>query len=274
MARLSIFYVACYALTLTFCANAWTLVYRNETGSWIEAQDGAKNCTRIYHEEGKEFSFDPEGKWCLRFWNNPDCTVQVGITCEGRKWKQFASRNLSAFNVYAMPPSSVSAYFPASSSTTSASSTSSSSSTMATSTTATAAATSATETAQSGHSDDSGSSLGGGAIAGIVIGAVAGVAILAALFFFWGRRKHDAAGSTPAAGPHDASLPEAFSPHHPPMSEIQTQASSVPPYGHPAAKTSKIVELPGHAMEAELSSSRQLVEMDGQSGVKRPDPGI
>jgi hypothetical protein len=53
------------------------------------------------------------------------------------------------------------------------------------------------------------------------------------------------------------------------MSETQTQVSSVTPYSYPVTRTNKIVELLGHMAEAELSSSCQLVEVDGQSGVKR-----
>ncbi|OGM48019.1 hypothetical protein ABOM_002673 [Aspergillus bombycis] len=278
MARLSMFCLAYITVTLLSCANAWTLTWRNDTGAQILDGDSIQNCTRIYHQKGEEFSFNPEGKWCLRFWDEATCENQIGKTCEGTRWKQIASRNISAFNVYAMPPADISANGMASTSTTSTSSTSS---TMATTSSATTSAV-ATETGQSGNDDPPSSSLSGGAIAGIVIGAVAGVAILAALFFFWGRRKRNAAtpapaDTTPAPGPDERTFPEAVDPSKPAMSETQTQVSSVSPYGYPAAGV-KSVELPGEKVGAELSSSRQLVEMgntplaemDGTSTVKRP----
>ncbi|BAE66377.1 unnamed protein product [Aspergillus oryzae RIB40] len=278
MARLSIFCLAYFALTFLSYANAWTLTWRNETGAQIVDGDSEQNCTRIYHTKGEEFSFNPEGKWCLKFWDEATCEAQIGKTCEGRRWQQIASRNISAFNVYAMPPADISANGMASTSTTSTSSTSS------TITTTSSASTSAvtTESTQSGNDDSSKHSLSGGAIAGIVVGAVAGVAILAALFFFWGRRKRNAAApapasTTPAPGPDDRNLPEAVDPSKPAMSETQTQVSSVSPYGYPATR-GKTVELPGEKVGAELSDSRQLVEMgntplaemDGTSTIKRP----
>ncbi|KAE8345493.1 hypothetical protein BDV24DRAFT_159357 [Aspergillus arachidicola] len=277
MARLSIFYLAYLALTFLSCANAWTLTWRNETGAQIVDGDAVQNCTRIYHRKGEEFAFNPEGKWCLKFWDDSTCETQIGKTCEGRRWQQIASRNISAFNVYAMPPADISANGMASTSTTSTSSTSSTIATTSSATTGVAT----TETAQSGN-DDSGHLLSGGAIAGIVIGAVAGVAILAGLFFFWGRRKRNAAApaatdTSPAPGPDDRTLPEAVDPSKPAMSETQTQVSSASPYGYPATGA-KTVELPGEKVGAELSTSRQLVEMgntplaemDGTSTVKRP----
>ncbi|KNG83562.1 hypothetical protein ANOM_009541 [Aspergillus nomiae NRRL 13137] len=273
MARLSIFCLAYFTLTLLSGANAWTLTWRNDTGAQIVDGDSIRNCTRIYHEKGQEFAFNPEGEWCLKFWEEPTCQTQIGKTCEGRRWQQIASRNISAFNVYVMPPADISANGMATST----------SSTSSTTTTTSSASTSAvaTETTQPGGDEPPSSSLSGGAIAGIVIGAVAGVAILAALFFFWGRRKRNAAApaptdTTPAPGPEQP-LPEAVDPPKPAMSETQTQVSSVSPYGYPVAG-GQTVELPGEKVGAELSNSRQLVEMgstplaemDGTSIVKRP----
>ncbi|KAE8377985.1 hypothetical protein BDV26DRAFT_200061 [Aspergillus bertholletiae] len=278
MARLSILCLAYLTLTFLSCTNAWTLTWRNETGAFIVDGDSVRNCTRIYHEKGLEFSFNPEGKWCLKFWDEATCQTQIGKTCEGRRWQQIASKNLTAFNVYAMPPADISANGMASTSTTSTSS-ASSTSTMTTTTSATTSAT-PTETPQT---EEGGTSLSGGAIAGIVVGSVAGVAILAALFFFWGRRKRNAAalastGTAPASGPEERPLPEPVDPSKSAMSETQTSVSSPHPYGYPASETHK-VELPGEKVGAELSSSRQLVEMgnstilaemDGESTVKRP----
>jgi hypothetical protein len=49
------------------------------------------------------------------------------------------------------------------------------------------------------------------------------------------------------------------------------EMSQAYPYAHPRAYAgSKFVELPGNGAEAELSSSRQVHEMDGTSDIKRP----
>ncbi|KAF5858328.1 hypothetical protein ETB97_004564 [Aspergillus alliaceus] len=278
MARLPLLLLTCFALTLLSCANAWTLVWRNDTGAEVVTGNSPRNCTPIYHQKGSEFSFDPEGKFCLQFWKEATCIRSAGVTCEGWKWKQFASQPLLAFNVYDMPPSSVSAYGVGGGDKTR----SSMSSTAATTSSTIPAATSVdpTGTAQSGNSNNSGSSLSGGAIAGIVIGVVAGFAIVAASFFFWGRRKRNAASSTPAPGLHEANLPEAADASKPDTntSETMTQVSSVPPSTGYTPSMPNVVELPGEKAGAELSNSRQLVEMgsrplvemDGQSQVKRP----
>ncbi|KAE8154466.1 hypothetical protein BDV25DRAFT_109609 [Aspergillus avenaceus] len=269
MARRLPLNLAYYALCWLTCVKAWSITWRNETGARVEHEDtGAQNCTRIYHLKGEEFSFDPEGQWCLNFWDEPECENRVGWSCDGKIWRKLASRNISAFDVYAMPPVSVSAYGLASTST------STSSSTVATtSSTSPATATAhTTEPAQSENDSGSGSSLSGGAIAGIVVGVVAGVAILAVGFFFWGKRRRSKPASTagaatdvPPPGPAvHPNIPEAMAAQKPTMSEMQTPVS---PYYHPAG--GKTVELPGDRADAELSASRQLQELEGDSSVKR-----
>lgn len=88
------------------------------------------------------------------------------------------------------------------------------------------------------HHSSGGGGLSGGVIAGIVIGAVAGIAILAALFFLLGRtksmrkrlderEKHDRTTST--MGPPSWMPPnqQYFNPNTPHAS------AQLPPYGHP-----------------------------------------
>ncbi|EAU31842.1 predicted protein [Aspergillus terreus NIH2624] len=163
-------WMALHAVAYTPLTTAWTLTWRNETaGATIEHQDTALTCTRIYHEKGEDFSWDPEGAWCMDFWAEPTCDTRIGYSCDGRVWEKAASRNLSAFDVYPMPVESRRVY--------GFLSTSATPSPTAAATTLTVthpAATSATQTAEAEGEGDSGSSLSGGAIAGIVIGDVAG----------------------------------------------------------------------------------------------------
>ncbi|RHZ57066.1 hypothetical protein CDV55_104593 [Aspergillus turcosus] len=293
------------ALALTPLTSAWTLVWRNSTaGATIINENTPENCTQIWHQQGEPFSWDPEGKWCMHFYKDTACTQIAGYACDGKVWRKDASRNLSAFDVYPMPPESVSVFYPSTSSksTTSSSETPTSSAvttTAAQSQSATSAAASTTPTATS-----SSSSLTGGAIAGIVIGAIAALAALAALFFFVGRRNRKPAPPDPKPGA-TATATSPQSPQFPPGSPLglvstndtasagaapayivphkqelaetemaQAQAQAHPHlHGHPhprAYASSKYVELPGNGGEAELSNSRQVHEMDGTSDVKRP----
>lgn len=290
-------WMALHAVAYTPLTTAWTLTWRNETaGATIEHQDTALTCTRIYHEKGEDFSWDPEGAWCMDFWAEPTCDTRIGYSCDGRVWEKAASRNLSAFDVYPMPVESRRVYGFLSTSTTP--------SPTAAATTLTVthpAATSATQTAEAEGERDSGSSLSGGAIAGIVIGAVAGLAVLAALCFFLGKRKPKHAHAAPevplspappppppAAGvgavmsrtDTNRSYPTPYTPHtqpaafpfehKSPMSEVsgtQSMYSAAPPYSPPASvyqppSAARVVELPGNY--------NQLSEMDGSSDVKRP----
>ncbi|GES64683.1 hypothetical protein ATEIFO6365_0009017200 [Aspergillus terreus] len=287
-------WMALNAIAYTPLTTAWTLTWRNETaGASIEHQDTALTCTRIYHEKGEDFSWDPEGAWCMDFWAEPTCDTRIGYSCDGRVWKKAASRNLSAFDVYPMPVESRRVYGFLSTSTTP--------SPTAAATTLTVthpAATSATQTAEA--EGDSGSSLSGGAIAGIVVGAVAGLGLLAALCFFLGKRKPKNAHTAPevplspalppppAAGlgavmsrtDTNRSYPTPYTPHTQPAafpiehkspmsggSGTQSMYSAAPPYSPPASvyqppSAARVVELPGNY--------NQLSEMDGSSDVKRP----
>ncbi|KAL4894717.1 hypothetical protein BDV59DRAFT_200529 [Aspergillus ambiguus] len=286
MAYKTTLWLAYSAIAFFPVTNAWTLVWRNDTGASIEHQETPVNCTPIYHEEGKQFSWDPEGAWCMNFWSESTCENRIGYSCDGVVWKKAASRDLSAFDVYPMPIESRQVYgFPSTSAVPTP--------TASTLTVTQPAETSATQTSEA--DTDSGNSLSGGAIAGIVVGAVAGLALLAALFFFLGKRKpkNDASDipssqppPAPAAGasisrtgtnasyptPQTAPTQPAAFPieHKSPMAETpvaQSIYSSVPPYSPPATvyqppSATRVVELPGNY--------NQLSEMDGSSTAKGP----
>ncbi|KAL4734513.1 hypothetical protein BDV11DRAFT_54475 [Aspergillus similis] len=266
-------------------AVAWTLVWRNETTpSSIEDGQSAQNCTQIWHEENKEFSWDPEGPWCLKFYSDPKCEYSNGITCEGYMWKKQASQNISAFSVYPMPPASVTAFGFASS-------------TAIPTTTATTTPTptdgSAEETPVAEVVSHGNGKLSAGAIAGIAIGASVAVALLCAAFFYLGRRSRRKAAAAAAAAA--TSLPGSDSPSAAPLntsngtnpssppsddvSSSPTLAASgtmiaelpkppvveiqhVPPpdYIQPPNGT-RMIELPGQTPGVELSNTHQVQEM-------------
>lgn len=300
MAPLSsrIFPVAIGALALTPLTSAWTLTWRNSTaGATIINENKAENCTRIWHQKGLPFAWDPEGKWCMHFYKDAACTQIAGYACDGKVWRQDASRDLPAFDVFPMPPESVSVIFPSTSSTattptsTAVTTTASQSPSAASAAASTAPTTSPTPSPSPASSS---STLSGGAIAGIVIGAIAAVGLIAALFFFFGRRNRKPA--QPAEpDPRSTTPPTPQFPPGSPLGLVSTNDTAAVPapayivpnkrelaeaemsqayahgYGHPRAYAgAKFVELPGNGAEAELSNSRQVHEMDGTSDIKRP----
>ncbi|KAF9884802.1 hypothetical protein FE257_001218 [Aspergillus nanangensis] len=300
-------WLALHAACLIPLTNAWTLIWRNETGPIIENEYSAKTCTRIYHEKGEEFKWDPEGAWCLNFWDEPDCTTRIGLSCNGVAWTKDASRNLSAYNVYPMPDDLKSMYgFVSTTSATTATPTATTltvTPSAETSTESSSSSSTTTPTAQPDKKKNDSSSLSGGAIAGIAIGAIAGLALIAALCFFLGKRKPKRGGSDipPSSsagtrtqppppppmmsppGTSDGYSGPVFVPtqpsgfpieHKTPMSVASPTGSqysqAAPPYSppvngyqHPSA--GRVVELPSHVDSRRVVGTRQLSEMDGSS---------
>ncbi|RDW78852.1 uncharacterized protein DSM5745_05704 [Aspergillus mulundensis] len=265
-------------------ASAWTLLWRNETTrSSVEDGQSAQNCTPIWHQKNEEFSWDPEGPWCLKFYSDNTCEDSNGITCEGYKWKQPASQNISAFSVYPMPPASVTAFGFASSTAVP--------STTAT-TTPSSTNTGAEEAEVTEELSSDGSSLSGGAIAGIVVGVVVAVAFLCAACFYLGRRTGRKAATAAAAAtaniaprsdsPPPAPLDANTNPSSPPSEDASSsptlavpgqtiaelpkppmvEIEYVPPSGdHQPPNGTRMIELPGPNPEVELSNTRQVQEM-------------
>ncbi|PWY94118.1 hypothetical protein BO94DRAFT_572630 [Aspergillus sclerotioniger CBS 115572] len=137
----------------------WTLTLRNSSttsGTTIIHETTPQPCTPIHHQKGYEFSFDPEGPWCLDFWREDTCVTRIGWSCDGLVWRKVASQNLSAFDVYGMPDGGGSV----------------------TGVGAGAATGTGTTTSQQGDGNVGvklGSRVSGGVIAGIVVGSVAGL---------------------------------------------------------------------------------------------------
>ncbi|PKY08416.1 hypothetical protein P168DRAFT_301121 [Aspergillus campestris IBT 28561] len=289
MTRLpSIIAAALCALPLT---HAWTLKWENHTnGGMLNLGEKPKGCTVIYHEKGEQFSWDPEGLFCLRLFIDTECENPGGETCNGKPWKKDASKDLAAFSVRDMPESSMSYYGLSS----------------ATPFPTTQSKPDATPTAddhkkddskndtkddtKDNNTDNSSTGLSSGGIAGIVVGIVAGVGILAGLIFFLWRRGRGAkaipipetpAGPPPsspggastnpdqstfaasAAGAYGSSekgdVPELHSPNEHPQ-------GPAPPSYQPVV----MAELAAGDVQSELSNTNQVVEMDAQEIAKRP----
>ncbi|KAL2817683.1 hypothetical protein BDW59DRAFT_152484 [Aspergillus cavernicola] len=296
MARFPTFWSAYLALVLVLpWASAWTVLWRNETIS-AEVIDGQseQNCTQIWHQEGEQFSFDPEGPWCLKFYRDPNCESSNGISCDGRFWRQVASQNLSAFNVYAMPPASRTSFGFVS---TSATPTADSSTTTTETLTPTAPSADETPAAEASSGEDD-SELSGGAIAGIAIGVVVAVAFLCAACFYLGRRSGRkaaaAARAAPLSNPSPPDQPNtstnSTSPPSPPPSTTPTVNGPLPVVAElpkpPMVETPlsiyspapityiqppngvRMVELQGQNAGVELSNTRQIQELQNSRQVQ------
>ncbi|KAL4947448.1 hypothetical protein BDW69DRAFT_190188 [Aspergillus filifer] len=272
-------------------ALAWTFLWRNETtNAHIENGQSAQNCTQAWHQEGKQFSWDPEGTWCLKLYSDAKCEHTNGIACEPYLWRKDASQNISAFLVYSMPPSSITAFGLDTTTSATPAPTPTPTPTTASPTTPTDAGAEETPTSEGDSNDDG--ELSGGAIAGIVVGGVAAVAILCVAFFFLGLRNRKkaavaAAASAAESGDSNNRSTDPSSPHSenpssnatlfdtgpmavelpkPPFVETQyvpQQANHTqPPNGV------RMMELPGNEPRHELSNSAQVQEMVGTTQVQ------
>ncbi|KAL4940056.1 hypothetical protein BDV06DRAFT_230674 [Aspergillus oleicola] len=283
MAQFSIFWPAYLVLALLLPqSSAWTFLWRNETtNAHIENGQSAQNCTQAWHQEGKQFSWDPEGTWCLKLYSDAKCGHTNGIACEPYIWRKDASQNISAFLVYPMPPSSITAF--------GLDETTSVTPTATPMTTATSTPTDAeaedTATSEAGSGDHGG--LSGGAIAGIVVGAVAAAAVLCAVFFFLGLRirKRAAAAAADSSDLNTRTDPSSPHPENPSSNAMLFQTGPMvaelpkPPFvetqyvpdqaNHTQPPNGvRMMELPGHDPGHELSNSAQVQEMVGTTQVQ------
>lgn len=270
-----------YAFAFVPLAHAWTFLYTNATGNATILHDtGPSNCTQITLAANKPFSWDPEGQnLCISIYHDHKCDNRGGLSCGvNGAWKKDASSDFWSIQVIDNgEPSSSATPTPTPTSTTATSMTTSTSSTE-TSPTATATSTSTSTTAAAAASSSGSSSLSGGAIAGIVVGVIAGIAIIGALFFLYGRRSRNrqqaaAANELLSSSPQGPYTPQSpmTAVAYPPSSSLGTSekgvVSSTTPSVRPAPG-SRVVELAGHDPSAELVNS-PISELDGQSGGKQ-----
>ncbi|KAJ5883827.1 uncharacterized protein N7473_010713 [Penicillium subrubescens] len=276
-------------LSLIPLVDAWTFLYTNSTGNATILHDtGTDNCTSIDLAGGKFFSWDPEDSGlCISIYYDSSCKERGGLSCNA--WSKNASTTFHGVQIYSESDSSSASVSTSTPTPTTSASSSTSTSTSTSTTLSTSTPTTPTSTATSTNSATAGSgsssSISGGAIAGIVIGVVAAVAIIGGLFFYFGRRNRKNA-STPAgnqqSGPASGSMPG--EPHGPysPQAPMLVAGYAQPPYTDNSDKApnsssgmssvrpapgSRVVELAGHDRAVELGNS-PISELDGQTSEK------
>ncbi|KAJ5658660.1 uncharacterized protein N7484_002309 [Penicillium longicatenatum] len=260
-----------YTLFLAPLAHGWTFRYTNSTSdTTILEETGSRNCTKIQLAKNKLFSWDPEGSnECISIYYDDNCETSGGYSCGF--WKKTASHDFGSIDVSTSnKAASVSVI-----TTTETATSTSSSSTTSTTGTPSAASTTSTPSASSGTGStaattdgaSSGSTLSGGAIAGIVVGVVAGILAIAGLFFILRRRnRKNAVTANPQSDPslqgpygRQASVPETITTFGP------SSTSTAQPVEKSADSAPRVFEMPSRSPPVELVST-PINEMDGQSG--------
>ena len=198
-------------------------------------------CFKIDNPIGKYFDWTAGDGWCIYFWENSNCTgtADAGHTCNPWPWRAVAEhhhpRSFRAV-VNGSDPSASASPSPSPSGSSAAGS--------------------------SGDGAGSGGSLSGGAIAGIVIGVVAGVAILAVatwFFFFYRRRqKSNPTGLDSLAAGGDVDKKETGT-HSP----VITTLAELP---HSPDQPSELMG--DNSMRVEMSDTQRVAELDG-TGIQR-----
>ncbi|KAJ5553875.1 hypothetical protein N7513_003834 [Penicillium frequentans] len=239
----------------------------------ILEETGSRNCTKIQLAKNKLFSWDPEGSnECVSIYYDDNCETSGGYSCAF--WKKSASHDFGSIDV---STSNKAASVSVITTTETATSTSSSSLTSTTGTSS-AASTSSTPSASSTSasiaattdSTSSNSTLSGGAIAGIVIGVLVGILVIAVIFFIL-RRRRNRKTSAAASSQSDPSLQGPYGRQASVPETITTFGPSSTSTAHPAEKSAdsalRVFEMPSHNPPVELVST-PINEMEGQSGNK------
>ncbi|KAK5789976.1 hypothetical protein VI817_007263 [Penicillium citrinum] len=213
-------------------------------------------CTKIDNAKGKLFEYDSEdGPFEISLYNNGDCSG----TASGWASKLLSKNASSAINSFKVD------------------------STLTTTTISTQtrpASTSATPDMPS-----SGTRLSGGAIAGIVIGVVAGVAMIVLILFLIARRRRQARSTDPTrissmgytSTPSTHGSPDKYrSPCHleqdivAEYSKKQEETAATSSIQGSSNVPSRVVELPGDYNPAEMSASNTRTEMEARAQSGNP----
>lgn len=244
-------------------ASAWIYSWHSPNDTLLSFQDDKPlSCKSMDNPKKNVFNWEPQdGHWCMFVYSNPDCEEpSVGRTCKDYEWANHpSSQHILSFKVN-NNTAAFSSTAAAAESTTEA--TSSSSATAATTTSPTS---SASVTATNGPgSSGSKSSPSGGAIAGIVIGVLAAVAIAGLLIFFlcWRRRKNGTDPNSHARTESTSGMVELSQPDE----EQQSPVSEKPMY-----KSQGLRELTGSTGVSEIGSETERYEIGTEKHQSIPE---
>jgi len=250
--RPSWFLTSCALLQCVVAQGTWYFTWTDPSNNTHSESDSAPSmCIEIDNPLGKYFDWSASDGWCIEFWENTNCTGNPGAghTCQSWPWRANAQyHHLRAFRVIAN-----------SSDTTVSTSTSLSSTSTSTSASVNTTTSSPTDDTESSSTENyGGDSLSGGPIAGIVVGVVAGVAMLAvAVWFFLICRRRQKASIQP--GPVGTSDTASHGTHPPGTTTFAEQ--------HDKLRETP-TELMGNNMVAELSDTHRIAEL-GTTEIKR-----
>lgn len=265
---LAVILLVLHVLSVLPSAYAWTFVWRNASDdAYVEHDQQAMSCKQINNAQGELFEWDSEdGPFAISLYANTDCSGSPGGYAT-HIFNKNASKPILSFKVDSTATTTTSA---------SPTSTTSTSSPATSSTTQTPTAPIATASPSS--SPSSGNALSGGAIAGIVIGVVAGVAIIGGLLFFMGRQKRQK--TTPHTGPSmgytdpSSRSPSSYTSPTSLGSGLAALGAQKPPQARaaPGSGTGPVraVELQGDTTAAELSNAHVVNELESPVMTKSP----
>ncbi|KZN83747.1 hypothetical protein EN45_108530 [Penicillium chrysogenum] len=248
--------------------SAWIFSWHEPDGKLLTVQnDVSQDCKLMNNPEGNVFDWTPqEGYWCIFLYGNTHCEEpSEGYTCKTYPWPDHVSsadllsfkvkNNTSAFesstSSISASPSPTNSDSSTSASPSSTDTTSSPTPTITTTPTADATDAASSFSATSASSDKP--TISSGAIAGIVVGVLAAVAIAGLIFFLIRRRRQNAAQSSVVAGRNaTVAMAELPSPH-----EEKSHALNKPIY-----RAQGFRELHGSDVASEIGSGIERHELD------------
>ncbi|KAG2413924.1 hypothetical protein HFD88_003115 [Aspergillus terreus] len=250
--------LALYALSLLPTTSAWTFVWHNaQNNSFVESGSSNYPCTQVANPEGMAFEYDSEeDPTTIYLYGNTNCAGTPGGQADHYLAKA-AGNFIGSFRIVDRTKST----------TATPTSTVTTATTSSTPSATTGTGSAAQTTAAGAATSKGGSALSGGAIAGVVVGVVAGVALIAAVVFFLVRRRRKSAAAAEAGG---AGLAESGAPTLIQSPAMQGYKEALKEPEHPVvtnqtqSKPPQVMELAGDSL-VEMSDSHRVNELEDSS---------